>query len=87
MSERIISAAIHLGGLVLSLPSPARHHTLINSAAQKLEMKPPILGIQGFLTSTGRFVNRKEACFIATEAGQIMVKTGSTDELYSEDLW
>lgn len=85
--ERIVSAAIHLGGLVLSLPSPARHHTIINGATQNLEMKPPILGTQGFMTSTGRFVNRKEACFIATEANQITVKTGNADELYSEDLW
>lgn len=85
--ERIVSAAIHLGGLVLSLPSPARHHSLIRPAVENLEMRPPILGIQGFLTSTGRFVNRKEAFFIATEANQIGCKTGTADELYTEDLW
>lgn len=40
---------------------------------------------QGFYTSFGRFVNRKEAMVIAKEAGQI----GETDseQLYSEDLY
>lgn len=84
--ERIVSAAIHLGGLVLSLPSPARHHSLMRPAVENLDLKPGF-GIQGFLTSTGRFVNRKEAFFIANEANQITVKTGPADELYSEDLW
>lgn len=39
---------------------------------------------QGFLTSTGRFVDRKEAGAIAFEAGQI---TKPTDCLFSEDIY
>ena len=86
MSERIISAAIHLGGVIISLAPPARHHTLIKHAAENLEMKTPILGIQGFLTSTGRFVNRREALHIANEANQSPKPLIGVD-LYSEDLW
>lgn len=41
---------------------------------------------QGFLTSTGRFVGRREAAQIALHSGQIKeLKFGS--ELYSEDLY
>jgi hypothetical protein len=44
---------------------------------------------QGFLTDTGRFVNRVEAFYIALKAGQIINGTNSatTPKLYSEDLW
>lgn len=40
--------------------------------------------IQGFLTSKGRFVDRKEAAKIAFSAGQI---SDQKEELYSEDLY
>lgn len=43
--------------------------------------------IQGFLTSKGRFVNRKEAYNIALEAGQIDCNGGYCKELFSEDLY
>jgi len=42
---------------------------------------------QGFLTSTGRFVDRVEALKIAKQANQLIRKTGSQDELYSDDLY
>lgn len=42
--------------------------------------------IQGFITSSGRFVDRKEAAQIALRSGQIeRLKFGN--ELYSEDLY
>lgn len=40
----------------------------------------------GFITSNRRFVDRVEALRIAKEAGQIFVKHGRPDRLYSEDL-
>lgn len=43
--------------------------------------------IQGFLTSTGRFVDRKEAYRIALNAGQINESNGVDGELFSEDLY
>lgn len=42
---------------------------------------------QGFLTSTGRFVDRKEAAKIALASGQIEKLNYSDKELYSEDLY
>ena len=88
-SERIVAAAIYFG-MIFSLPAPARHHTILNSIALVLGgsmVLPP--QTQGFLTSTGRFVNRIEAYSIAHREGQIIKKTGDTNtpELFSEDLW
>jgi hypothetical protein len=42
---------------------------------------------QGFLTSTNRFVDRKEAYKIAALAGQIKNIDYSNPDLYSEDLY
>lgn len=43
---------------------------------------------QGFVTSTGRFVDREEAHIIAGEAKQITSKEYNEDtKLYSEDLY
>lgn len=41
---------------------------------------------QGFYTSKGRFVDRKEAMIIAKEAGQVNVDNNSIN-LFSEDLY
>lgn len=47
---------------------------------------PKHIIIQGFITSSGRFVDREEAAQIALHSGQIKeLKFGS--ELYSEDLY
>ncbi|MEZ2220710.1 hypothetical protein [Rhizobium sp. RCC_161_2] len=88
MGERIIAAAIQLAGTI-SLPPPARHHTII----QTMDLEMGIDGTkavpesQGFLTDTGRFVNRVEAFYIAFAAGQITVEGCRDPQLYSEDLW
>lgn len=45
---------------------------------------------QGFLTCSGRFVDRFAGCVIARSAGQLELvrpKTGASWELFSEDLW
>ena len=42
--------------------------------------------VQGFLTSDGRFVNRKEAMLIAKENNQL-IRDDVFDELYSEDIY
>ncbi|MEE9923742.1 MAG: hypothetical protein PBV01_10320 [Brucella anthropi] len=87
--EFIVAAAIHHGGIIF-LPRPARHHTIL----QAMETEMQIGGVinpqqQGFITSTGRYVNRTEAWYIAQAAGQIIRKTSGEDtpNLYSEDLW
>jgi hypothetical protein len=43
--------------------------------------------VQGFLTSHNRFVDRREAWLIALEAEQIVRDVGSSDTLYSENLY
>lgn len=47
-----------------------------------------VKNIQGFVTSNGRFVDRKEALIIALENYQVLDKSQIRgDELYSEDLY
>lgn len=74
--------------LTVSAPPPARHGTLLHPM-HDLGIKHVHPDDQGFLTSKGRFVGRREAFDIATAANQIITKTGSTHvpELYSEDVW
>lgn len=64
-----------------------RHHNCIatNSLISLGDSKAPKSGIQGFLTSKGRFVTRSEAEPIAYKAGQID-RSGS-DSLISEELY
>lgn len=85
MAERIISVAISTFGIIASLPAPARHGDVV----RKLHDFNPTLvqpEDQGFLTSAGRFVNRREAAHIALETGQLE-KLHSPPHLFSEDLW
>lgn len=89
MTVRIVAAAVKFGDLVISLPAPDRHHHIIHAAA-RLRGKPGSGDAQGFLTSEGRFVDRKAAWAIAEAAGQLLEraptdKRGGT--LYSEDVW
>jgi hypothetical protein len=78
--------------LIVSAPPPARHHSLLHPVKDhwdwELRIHPDD---QGFLTSAGRFVGRKEALDIAERAGQIDPtnrKSGSSsNDLFSEDLW
>lgn len=85
--ERIVAAAVKVGAVVVSAAAPARHGHLIQTI-HNLNRKhhiPP--SDQGFLTSTGRFVNRKEARMIADIEGQIIRDVHGLPELFSEDVW
>lgn len=55
-------------------------HAMLTGVGQKAE------SVQGFLTDTDRFVDRKEAMEIAKQSGQVP-KSQSFEELYSEDLY
>jgi len=78
--------------IVMSAPAPARHHHVVqaNWALHGVPIGPHE---QGFLTSTGRYVDRKEAFLIALASGQLKpdkVKQADrrvTPDLFSEDLW
>ena len=84
--ETIEAAAISHDGIVYSVPRPGRHHNVCHvMMAQGLP--PETMRLQGFVTSTGRFVDRREAAIIARDAGQLLRKTNPTDLLFSEDVW
>lgn len=89
MTEKIVAAAVLAKGIILTVPAPGRHHTVLNAMDIELGLCALTLGppdSQGFTTSTGRFVGRKEAAEIAVAAGQIKAPKWG-DVLYSEDLW
>ena len=95
LPEHIVSAAIRVPGIdvdgykpyhvVLSVERPGRHHHVAWFLGSHGVDHPD----QGFITNTGRFVDRKEGCIIARDAGQLegRTKTGGEHTLYSEDLW
>lgn len=91
--ERIVAAALRNGLLVLSVPQPCRHHHVMHSAyAAGMEVAR---FDQGFITSTGRFVERVEAMKIARAANQLVPPRDAQGipysrkhrELFSEDVW
>lgn len=85
--ETILRAAIWHKGLVYHVPAPGRHHHVILLMAEK-GLGPEAQRHQGFYTSAGRFVDRREGLKIAEAADQIIRRTGAADDqLYSEDLW
>lgn len=87
MQERIVAAAVAAYGAIWSLPRPARHGdilTVIHDAGLSAVVPGP--EAQGFLTSEGRFVGRREAASVAVRTGQIEAPQWPPD-LYSEDLW
>lgn len=87
MTERITAAAIkHPSGTVYSVPAPGRHHNVI-ALMVKERTGQVMQSAQGFITSTGRFVDRVEARAIATQAGQLLDRDGGLPQLYSEDVW
>ncbi len=86
--EKIEKAAILFQGRVYSVFPPGRHHDVVKAI---IEQNPSVTrvmpNVQGFVTSNGRFVQRDEACVIATKADQIKVKTNPAHLLFSEDVW
>ncbi len=86
--ERITGVALKtLDGDVVALPAPKRHPDLFALMAfMRYDYKDMDPG-QGFMTSHGRYVTRKEALFIAVAAKQLIGPTNSTIGLFSEDVW
>ena len=89
MKERIICAAIHNPDDRDMANNPLvycglRHANVLWQS--KLVSRDP--DHQGFLTSKGRFVDRKDALKIALENDQVIDRTQIRGEnLYSEDLY
>ena len=79
--EKIICAAIKMkNGRIYT---GKRHNNCLELANIAGE-KTPIVGVQGFMTDAGRFVDRNEAANIAFESKQTIEFMGT---LYSEDLY
>jgi hypothetical protein len=88
--EQIVGVAIiRYDGTVFSLPKPNRHHNCIRAMAAAGD-PVPIKGKQGFITDTGRFLNRTQAGRLVESNGQYFKRTAGSypgGELYSEDIW
>lgn len=84
---KITTAAIRLGKLIVTLPRPYRHPDICMEL-ESLNVAYALIyaGAQGFLTSEGEFVNRRQAFEIAKAAGQL-IGHQETNELYSEDIF
>lgn len=101
MSERIVAAAIKWGDLVCFTEKPGRHHHVFKALeACGWTIRGPFdHGVeqeQGFVTSTGRFVDRETGRKIAEAIGQLIAgeidSTGvpivkQHSQLFSEDVW
>lgn len=93
MSEQILVAAIRPHGAIepVAMPRPARHLDVVEEAIRQ-GYRAAHVGISpwGFITSTGRFVDREEGYRLAVLAGQIGPKPGNpvfVPLLECEDLW
>lgn len=86
MTETIAAAAIKLHDVVYSVEKPARHHHVFEYM-YNMGVEDHRDHTQGFVTDTGRFVDRKEALAIAKAANQLIRKTSPEYLLFSEDLW
>lgn len=78
--KRIKCAAIQQDGKIYE---GWAHFRIIIDMVEVQGIKPPITGLQGFVTEDGEFVTREEAAKIAFEAGQVRRQHS---KLFSEDL-
>jgi hypothetical protein len=85
--EVCVAAAIRLqnGRIVQG----RRHHDCLNHALRNLPNpgRAPSGDDQGFITSTGRYVTRKEGLELQLAAGVPSARGFYQTELYSEDLY
>lgn len=83
LTMRIVAVAMKLdSGLIVTMPPPARHHTVLHAAPTRMHYAE-----QGFLTSDGSFATRMQALEIARLSGQILRETAPQQGLFSEDVW
>lgn len=85
--------------LILHVPAPGRHHNVLHSFHYQFSESGVVDPgrtdvsyrgeVQGFLTDTGEFLDRRAAYRHAQEHKQVFRQPGgySGDELFSEDLW
>lgn len=86
IDEAIVAAAVFFDEEIWTLPAPARHHHILWAIDQVHPGRAIEAHVQGFMTNTGRFVEREIAAHIAKMAGQVD-KLTAPPQLYSEDVW
>ena len=87
MSERIAGVAMRMTDrMFVSMPAPARHGDLIHEL-HLCGAGTYAHNEQGFVTDTGRYVNRINARTIATDANQLKADARDHIDLFSEDVW
>jgi hypothetical protein len=102
---RVVAAAVRLVApvdlgvvragdvLILSMPPPARHHTILHAMAACGIVETASGYNQGFLLSDGSYCEREAALVIATAAGQLVLHPDAgrspiaPPNLFSEDMW
>jgi len=83
--------------LILFVPRPGRHHNALHGlfaqhkpGAQRTDHSYNA-EVQGFITETGEFLDRRAALIHARACGQPLLRKHGEgyqgDELFSEDLW
>lgn len=85
--ETVECAAVQKDGVVYVVPRPGRHDKAIHLCVSALGIRSIGNHEQGFVTSTGRFVDRGEAARLAYAAGQLMKLDFQPKTLFSEDVW
>lgn len=98
----IVSAAIQINELILSMPMPARHSDIIHKFYILIDSDPSksnCIEIQGFLTNEGNFLDRRNSMKHAISCGQGTPRRDKLkieypdnsfydgEDLFSEDLW
>ena len=81
LSERNQETVHHIGKYhdICNIELGMRHHDIFHRFPEEMNERE-----QGFYTSKGRYVDRKEGAEIAYAAGQI---DSPVDKLFSEDLY
>lgn len=85
-TERIDRAAIKLDGAVWSADQGSRHFVVLSRIVQQILQRARDHGVEGFITTTGRFVDREEALRIAATAGQLNGQPIAAGKLFVCDL-
>jgi hypothetical protein len=88
LPELIVAVAARTPFGTVTRERPARHGDLWAMLPRGLDPSHEDV-THGFMTSRGRFVDRREAARIVVEAGQgtPRVHPGYTPALFSEDMW
>lgn len=84
--EFVIAAAVSYEGVTFSMSRPNRHHHIVHKLSD-MGLPKTSYRHQGFITTSGRFVDRKEAAALVLLNGQVSKLKFVSDQLFSEDLW